>query len=194
MKHQTLLKSFLLLTLIIAFSSVAYASEVIGNISSAGIINAQNTTTSLGGSTTSGGISSSGGISGTVSGGIPPSSTIGGITSSGGGSVKETTISSNPTLAANSSSDGFFSPDGMAFGPSSNNLALGGGTDVTSPIATSSITPTQLSNETATALGAFSNFSFTSWFWIIFLLLLLVVAIVYIYSRQPLNKRKLAKI
>jgi cobalamin biosynthesis Mg chelatase CobN len=196
MKHQILLKSFLLLMFILASSSLVYASEVTGPLSSDKITNTQNTN---GGGTGSSTVTSSSGggeiISGTVNGGSSSlSSTVTGSTSStSGGETIGTigTVLGASTLATNSPATDLISPDGMALGASSNNLALGNGVNAI-PSTAQTITPTEVSNQAATVLGALGNFSFSNWFWIIFLLLLLVVTIIYIY--RPRKKKSVVQV
>jgi hypothetical protein len=200
MKHQILLKSFLLLALIFAFSSLASASEVFGTLSSDGLTNVQSTTSggSSGGSTI---ISSgAGSISGTVSGGASSSNTSGSNSSSvivsgtsgGIGIARTVQTALGASAPAVLPSTTFFSADGTAFGTSSNNLALGGGTGANPITALSHTIPP--SSLTASALGAFGNLSLSNWFWIIFLLLLLLVVLGYIYSHNNPNKKKLARV
>jgi hypothetical protein len=197
MKHQILLKSLFLLLLILAISSIARASEVLGTLSSNGLNSNSPTNVpnvGAGGSTIVSG--SNGMLFGTVTNGnisSAGSNVLGGAGGSGNNIVGNAIIVSNaPKLAVNSGTIvPLFSDDGMAFGPASSNLALGNQTGIN----TSGLTPTggTSSSQIAAALSGFGNFSFSNWFWIIFLLLLLIAFIIYIY-RRPLSKNKVRTI
>ena len=75
-----------------------------------------------------------------------------------------------------------FSPDGTAFGPGVNNLALEDNTQT--PIAVSTI---KSSNLATTAINGFNDLSTSSSFWIVFLLLILFAFFVYLYRRSFKN-------
>ena len=102
------------------------------------------------------------------------------LTSSGITSTKNNTIENN-----------IISSDGTAFGPSSSNLALGGGIDATS-IVTPTVDATTQSNQVASALGAFGNLTFGTWFWILFILLLVILgSMIYTFRRSAHKKQRM---
>ena len=172
--NKTLLKSFLLFALLCMFSSSAYASEVIGPLSSSGATAPEEQS------------SGSGTISGSVGGSSSSGSGSSGSTSSGGTSGGGTVLGAS-TVAAGSPSSNSLSSDGMALQTSNKGLAVDYGTEAgaSTPEATPTVTtPFDYSSAQVAAVGGISNFSAADWFWIILLILLLVGTIIYIYNRN----------
>jgi hypothetical protein len=179
MKNQIILKSFLMLALIFAFSSLAHASEVTGTLASA---NGSSSTVS---SSSSSGTISGQTISGTVSGSTSSS------TSGGGGSVGPVLGAS--TIATNYPVISAFSDDGMAFNPGVRSVSTGSETSTLAQTTPPGVAPRTSvfdpSTQTATAIGAFSGFNAGTWFWIILLLLLLAVVIISSYNRSQYKNK-----
>ncbi|MFA6520416.1 MAG: hypothetical protein WCT44_02285 [Candidatus Paceibacterota bacterium] len=186
MKHNILLKSFLVLTLIFTLSSHAYASEVTGTLSSSNTGNENST---------------SGSMSGTVS--SPPSESGGGDgSSSSSGSRRSTgTVLGASTEPTNATTTNYFSNDGTAFVPSSRSLAISPGTDeATDDSAMITNNEDVLGAETAEAASptqvaaagvGLGNLSGMAWFWIILLILLLLAVIIYVYTRQGKSRTRI---
>lgn len=175
MKYKTLLKPFLLLALIFAFSSVAYASEVTGNLSS-------------GGNTTNSGSSVNGTIGGMVAGN-------GNSSGGGGGGSRQVAFGGSVLGASTLVVANDISTDGMALSPPPRGiattddapiLAVGGSVlGATTP----NISPDQITATTAN----FGYFSVNTWIWILLLLLFLVAFVLYIYNR-PLDRNRVERV
>jgi hypothetical protein len=200
MKHQMLLKSFLILALLGAMHSASYASEVTGTLSSGGG-NAP-APTQPGGEQNTGEPSSSTGSTGTPDDGEIAGSVSGGSSSNSGGNgsggtsgevLGENTMAATPSPAPLSS-------DSSTSRLSQTTTTNGNATSETNgslEVMPADIRGQSVSYEmvpvppTASILGAFSEFSAASWFWIIALSLLLISVIAYIYNHE--SERPLAR-
>jgi hypothetical protein len=208
MKHKVISKLIFVLALMFTFSGSVRASEVSGNLSSAGVNTTTNTTGGTSGSI-SGTVNSGGGVggsvvtgnlgSGTVSGTVTGGSSSGG---SGGGNGGRLFASAPPTgsilgastnsQSLNSNFGGSISEDGNALQtgsvkeiPDNPNTALAVNGSLVSEAQASTSNPSAV---TASVIDA-QGFGYGFWFWIILLILLLIATTTYIYSRSR-NKRE----
>jgi len=193
MKNQTILKSSLLLALILC-SSLVYASEVTGHLSSDGLANGQSTTGTISGTVVSPGGSE---VSGSVGGNIIVATVSGGSSSHGGGSsgyrisgsvLGASTVASNVPVGQIGVSSSF-SPSGDALESPSRELAVGdpvAATDVEETTDTAQAgTVTNLTpNQTANVASALSGLELSGWSWIIILIILILATLGYIYHRN----------
>lgn len=174
MNYKTLLKSFSILALVLAFSTHIYASEVTGNLSSS---NTQDT---------DGGSSSGSEVGGTLDNGIILAGNVSGGSSSGSSRGSSNSGNGGFVLGASTVQDvsqvNNLSSDGMSLSPSTGILALG---TETSESVDGSILLGVETTKAATPLQAAvitDESSGINWLWIILLALLLVTTGIYFYN------------
>ena len=200
MKHQMLIKSFLLLAMFGAIHSAALASEVIGNLSSGGGGSPTTTTQTGGGNQNTGepspssgstGTPNDGSIAGSVSGGSSSNTSGSGSGGSSGGQVLGEQTMALPARATQPSdssasrlSQTTSREDQRETGVSEDSAIPALNEDPSIAYAT-----VPVPEAAASAFGAFSQFSTASWFWIIALSLLLVIVIAYIYNHEKAMAR-----
>ena len=190
MKHQVLLKVFLPLLVIAAFTSPAFASEVIGTLSSDGNGNTQTTTTG-GHSSSSGSQSASpnnGNLAGSVAGGT--NTTSGGSGNGGnqnGQVLGENTMATYPARSATTTTKGGTSTVPPPIAQTENREGVSPDTDINDILPqaeTGDIMYYTPVPQTASVFGAFSQFSPASLFSITALSLILIATLTYIYLRD----------
>jgi len=187
MQHKKLVGSLLLLSLICAFSSTVYASEVTGNLSSTGA--SKNTTLQSGsaaGSGTSNNNDTYSDITGTMITAQGGSKSISG----GGGSASASFDRADSPRFASSPSSSNLSSDGLALQSTSYILTEdyeGDPSSIAKSVGTAPIDApayNYLSSQAATPLGVFGQFSPSNWVWVALLGSLLLGTVIYMYGRE----------